>query len=256
MTFLLKKEDVRPESLSPIGVATITYRAWSAIRYRHLEPWALQVCHPNQTAYRPGVDVPCVNLQRSLLVERSVLTGTRVILASFDLREAFDYVPHGALTYICSKTGLPPALLRMLQNRFQSVQIHWKLCGSLSHGHTMRRGIVQGDALSCLWFNTLLAPLAWFVSRVSPEGPLLTHVDDLFLQTAEHTHLVRSYAHVAQYLRGICVPLQSSKTQILRTCASEHPPLDLGDQQVQPTSVEVLGQTLTERVGARHNLLP
>ena len=160
----------------------MVYRAWAAIRFQELQPWAEAIYPDELTAYRHGVDLQKVNLERSLFLEGALIRGDSVFCLSFDLKKAFDHIPHGALVLLLRRLNCPPVMINMLTHRLENQQQMWKMYGTVSAPRRMARGLIQGCALSCLYFNMMMVPLLRAVKAAPLERETLdAHADDLFL---------------------------------------------------------------------------
>ena len=244
-TVLQKGQNPGPSDIRPIGITPILYRVWSAIRFQHLQPWAESIYPRQLTAYRHGIDVQLVNLQRAINLEESLLNGESVINMSFDLRKAFDHVPHEALTRLLERLSLPERILGLLRHRCAQQKQHWKIFGCLSPPRVMKRGIVQGCALSCLFFNMMMVPLIYATLEEPECDPLEIHADDVYLVSEEEQRTTQTYGLMSEYLDALRIPIQPSKTQCLATGRFATRTFDLGGVQVGSVSqIKVLGQHL------------
>ena len=248
-TVLQKGETPSPLDVRPIGITPITYRLWSGIRFASLGEWMVLACPRELTAYKQGVDTQKINLQRACRIEEALVKDEELHLLSFDdLTKAFDHVPHSFLERVCERTRLPPQIRGLLRARLRGQVQHWKISGALSRPRKYTRGLIQGCALSCLYFNLIMSPLAWYLrSSLEPVTPIEIHADDLFLISESVCRIQNTYRTMSRYLGLLGVPLQPTKTQYLKANARNYEPLVLeGGCVVEPMDqIKVLGQSMT-----------
>ena len=251
-TLLQKADDVDASGIRPIGVTCIPYRIWSSLRFQGLQEWSNNVLHPRQTAYRSGYCAQRVSLARALQTEESLLSGAGLTHVSLDLAKAFDRVPHDALISACKHFRMPSKILGLLECRLRDLRFYWKLQGHYSPPNELKRGIIQGCALSCLQFNIILAPLLWAVERTDFCADLSAHADDLHLMDPDDQPLKNAYDVVAHYLDLIGIALQGKKTQCLRAKIGHLEPLQLREHSVRPEGeIQVLGQCHALKIPSR-----
>ena len=129
---LQKGSDPGPGDIRPIGVTPILYRAWAALRFQELQPWAERLYPAELTAYRHGIDLQAANLQKARRVERALLEGEDLFCLSFDLKKAFDHVPHEALLLLMHRLGLPAPVLGLLRHKLRHQVQRWKIFGAVA----------------------------------------------------------------------------------------------------------------------------
>lgn len=84
---------------------------------------------------------------------RVVVQRLETVVTFFDLRKAFDTVPHGALFYKMRCIGIPPIFLAFVSSLYLSSKIHVrKPDGTPSRDISLRRGVRQGCPLSPVLF--------------------------------------------------------------------------------------------------------
>ena len=147
---------------------------------------------------------------------------------------------------------MPPQVLGLLEKRLRDLRFYWKLQGHYSRPNELKRGIIQGCALSCLQFNLVIAPLLWAVERQDFCADLSAHADYLHLMDPADQPLINAYEIVEDYLALIGIALQGKKTQCLRAKIGHLEPLQLGEREVRPEGeIQVLGQSHALKIPSR-----
>ena len=250
-TLLQKKVTSDHSSVRPIGVACIPYRLWSSARFRDLQPWAEGIYHPSQTAYRSHHDTQAISLERALKIEAALFAGRPQTVVSLDLSKAFDRVSHTLALAVCEHFRMPGAICALVKKRLAEVRFRWKILGCVSGLNYLKRGIIQGCAMSCLIFNLAITPLLYAVERDREAAPLEAHADDLYMQHHEEPQVQQTCRTVQRYLHLAGVPIQPAKTQVLRAPTLSLAPLEVLDTQIPPSSeLRALGQEMGCKIPA------
>jgi hypothetical protein len=114
---------------------------------------------PEQTAYIPGRIIN-ENIRSMLMtVDLANLDNTvDGIIVSLDAKKAFDSVDHGYICKVLEAFGLKDfvPIFRLLYSNLSSDII---LNGKIVKGFRIKKGVKQGDALSCILFIMCMEPL-------------------------------------------------------------------------------------------------
>ena len=118
-----------------------------------------EILDPSQTAYvngRSGAD----NL-RSILFMRDhcVEEDLDSVLISLDARKAFDSVSHQYIENTLREYGFGPGFIRCFRVLYNEISAKVLVNGHLSRKIEIKRGVKQGDALSCVIFAICIDPL-------------------------------------------------------------------------------------------------
>ena len=144
----------RPISISSCDLKIIT-KAYSIKVGKYLE----EIISDSQMGYVPGRNINFNNRILKLALDHCSSTNSDFSIMSLDAQKAYDSVDH---SYICDTLkayGFPDEFIcavNILNNNFQAqVQIN----GFISEAFPIRRGVKQGDALSCALFIIAIDPL-------------------------------------------------------------------------------------------------
>ena len=112
----------------------------------------------SQTAYIPGRQITD-NLHQMLhMIEESNKTKTDSMLISLDAEKAFDSVEHWYIKAILLKLGLKE-FTKTFELLYKNQMVNILLNGSKAGSYTIKNGVKQGDALSCILFILSIEPL-------------------------------------------------------------------------------------------------
>ena len=145
----------------------------------HADFWKL--IGVEQVGFRYGVSAE----QHVFVMTESIKARLREGLSTFvlfiDLRAAYDRVHQGALLRVLEKMGYPVTILRLLRNLMASANAHVRVNGATSGPIPVRRGLPQGDPLSCLLFLLFAESLSRFL-KSCPELRGVTTLGVLILR--------------------------------------------------------------------------
>ncbi len=168
--------DYRPISLLPII---------SKVLERHVYNFIFDFCNRHdvisnsQFGFRPGFSTVSALLSFTHHCFSLLDSRNSVCSIFFDLRKAFDSVPHKLLLDTLSSTGLPPLLIywlrNYLSNRLQRVVIN----GQSSRHSLVLSGVPQGSILGPLLFILYINGLSNI--PLSPTAKLILYADDILL---------------------------------------------------------------------------
>ena len=168
--------DYRPISLLPIISKVLQRQVYNFIFdfcYRH------NVISNSQFGFRTGFSTVSALLSFTHHCFSLLDSRNSVCSIFFDLRKAFDSVPHKLLLDTLSSTGLPPLLIywlrNYLSNRLQRVVIN----GQSSRHSLVLSGVPQGSIFGPLLFILYINGLSNI--PLSPTAKLILYADDILL---------------------------------------------------------------------------
>jgi len=125
-----------------------------------LAPWAVAKLHPDQKGFVPR---RLMNEHTRLALEVTHLcdaTGTPSFIVGLDQVKAYDRVDQHWLLLVLVTCGLPAELILLISDLTNRCRLHVHINSGYSPFFVLKRGVQQGDPLSCLLFNFSIEPLA------------------------------------------------------------------------------------------------
>ena len=113
------------------------------------------VISPNQTAYMKNRQISD-NL--NIMLYATEQTCTEGMIVSLDAEKAFDSIEHWYIKEILKKIGLNK-FVKVFEILYKNQGVEIILNGNSSGKYTIRNGVKQGDALSCMLFILGVEPL-------------------------------------------------------------------------------------------------
>eukprot|EP00971_Amphidinium_carterae_P126948 2515200-Amphidinium_carterae.1 len=204
-------------SLRPIAVESTVLRVWSGARFAKMRG-ALETrvapCQYGMTAGKSTTDA---------VARAAVATscdGQPWQLVLFDFSKCFDTLPTHILSGCLERMGVSRAPAERLQRHLGSIKRRFKLpLRAVSPPIQAGRGVVQGDALSVLAAQVLLAPLAWKLQAIMDAnvGKVVAtaYQDDVLVASTEPALLDELVRIVQQYAKDFSIEINESKTVVL-----------------------------------------
>ena len=221
----------RPISLSACDLKIIT-KAY-ANRLKVIMPNIL--CEA-QAAYCPGRDISFNNrmLQYAkLFAERE---GLDYSIVSLDAQKAFDSVSHEYLVKVLEVYGFPPEFLQVFRTLYKDLKAVVQVNGFLSQEFDIKRGVKQGDALSCGLFVLGIDPLLRNIlanpnieSLLIPidngdevEFKALAYADDVTVVCKNNESIQQIFSEYERLSLVSGLVLNADKTEVFNLIASQN----------------------------------
>ena len=142
----------RPITVAACDIKIVTKAL--AIRMAVLLPSLISEC---QMAYVPGRDINFNNRILSYISKYETLDDN--ILISFDAEKAYDLVSHDYLRKLLVRYGFPQDFVHFFNTIYAENTATVQINGHLSDYLPIKRGVKQGDTLSCALFILAVDPL-------------------------------------------------------------------------------------------------
>jgi len=159
-----------------------------------LAPWAVSKLHPDQKGFVPGRLMTEHTRLASEVTHLCDATDTPGFIVGLDQAKAYNRVDQLWLLRVLVAFGLPASLVLLISDLTSGCRSRVRINGGYSSYITLKRGVRQGDPLSCLLFNFSIEPLAiklWekIVGLSVPGLPLvkvMLYADDVNLFLGSH----------------------------------------------------------------------
>jgi len=158
--FYKKGDPTLVSNYRPISSMNMDCKMYTNLVNMRLAPWAVAKLHPDQKGFVPG---RLMNEHTRLASEVAHLcdaTGTPGFIVGLDQAKAYDRVDQPWLLQVLVASGLPPELILMISDLTSECRSRVRINSGYSPYFVLKRGVRQGDPLSCLLFNFSIEPLA------------------------------------------------------------------------------------------------
>ena len=193
--FFKKGNPTLAKNYRPISAMNMDCKMYTNLINNRLAPWAVTKLHPDQKGFVPGRLITDHTRLAYEVAHLADSTGTNGFLVSLDQAKAYDRVDQSWLLRVLCRMGVDPDLCNMILDLVSGCHSHVCINSGYSTSFSLRRGVRQGDPLSCLLYNFSIKPLAMrlcatlqgFSLLGLPPVKLMFYADDLnlFLCTRE-----------------------------------------------------------------------
>ena len=158
--FYKKGDPTLVSNYRPISSMNTDCKMYTNLINLRLAPWAVAKLHPDQKGFVPGRLMNEHTRLASEVAHLCDVTGTPGFIVGLDQAKAYDRVDQPWLLQVLVASGLPPDLTLLISDLIGDCKSRVRINSGYSPYFTLKRGVRQGDPLSCLLFNFSIEPLA------------------------------------------------------------------------------------------------
>ena len=162
-----KKDPTDIRNYRPITLLNTDYKTLTKVLAIQLLDHVDQLVHPDQAGFIPNRSIfDHIRLAKAILNYAEVTEEDGSILA-LDQEKVYDKIRHDYLWKTLEVFHLPRPFIKMIQALYSNAHTKVAINGVLSATFKVRRGVRQGDPLSCPLFDLAIEPLACYI-RTDP----------------------------------------------------------------------------------------
>ena len=217
----------RPISISSCDLKIIT-KAYSLKVGSHLG----EIISDSLMGYVPGRDINFNNRILKLALDFCNTSNLDYSIMSLDAQKAYDSVDHVYISKTLRAYGFPDNFISAVNILHSNLLAQVQINGFLSNPFSIKRGVKQGDALSCALFIIAIDPLIRNIemSQNIPELSLtadckiktLAYADDIAVITKNSDDLFNKiFAEYGKLTKISGLTLNADKTEILNLSNSD-----------------------------------
>ena len=217
----------RPISISSCDLKIIT-KAYSLKVGSHLK----DIISESQMGYVPGRDINFNNRILRLALNFCNSSDLDYTIMSLDAQKAYDSVDHVYINNTLKAYGFPDNFIMAVNVLHNNLQAQVQINGYLSNSFMIKRGVKQGDALSCALFIIAIDPLIRNIemNQNIPNLPLaancniktLAYADDIAIISQNSDDSFNNiFFEYGKLTRTSGLTLNADKTEILNLSKSE-----------------------------------
>jgi len=158
--FYKKGDPTLVSNYRPISSMNTDCKMYTNLLNRRLAPWAVAKLHPDQKGFVPGRLMHEHTRLASKVAHLCDATGTPGFIVGLDQAKAYNRVDQYWLLSVLVAFGLPGDLVVLISDLTNNCRSQVRINSGYSPYFTLKRGVCQGDPLSCLLFNFSIEPLA------------------------------------------------------------------------------------------------
>ena len=168
-----------------ISLLNIAYKILSAVLCERLKPFVNNLVGPYQCGFRPGKSTIDQIFTIRQILEKTKELQIETHYHFIDFKAAYDSIYREELYRAMSSFGIPVKLIRLCRMTMENARCSIKLGKDLTDAFDVKKGLRQGNALSCDFFNIVLERIVQN-STVNTRGTifqrciqLLAYADDI-----------------------------------------------------------------------------
>ena len=210
--FFKKGDPTLAANYRPISSMNTDCKMYTNLINTRLQPWACAKIHPDQKGFIPFRYITEHTRLATAVAHMASTSGTNGYILSLDQAKAYDRVDQSWLLRVLHAMSVDADLVSMIADIIHNCRSRVRINGGYSRLFSLRRGVRQGDPLSCLLFNFAIEPLAMRLRRVVsgfripnlPPVRVIMYADDtnLFLSTSDDVSSVKSCLDDASFAIG------------------------------------------------------
>ena len=216
-----------------ITILNTAYKVLSQLLYRRLAPLTRDFVGSYQAGFTDAraANDQIFSLRQILQKCREYNVPTHHLFVDF--RAAYDSIDREKLWQIMHEYGFPNKLTRLIKATMDHVMCFVRVEGKLSNPFETRKGLKQGDGLSCLLFNIVLEAI---VRRTGIETSgtifrksvqVLGFADDLDMIARSLRQIEDLYVRLKTESRRVGMEINATKTKYMRGRGSKETNLNL-----------------------------
>lgn len=239
MTLLYKKKDqTLIENYRPITLLNTDYKLYTKAIANKLGKIAPQLLHENQAGFVPGRGLFDHTTTTHTTIEYCELTNSDGCIISLDQEKAYDKIDHDYLWTILEKNNFPEEFISRIKQLYSQAETTIMVNGILPAPIEVKRGVRQGDPMSCLLYNLAIEPLAQAIRKSTLEGIKIPGVAERLIVTlfADDTLVYLSKSDDMKTLHNIIERFCLASTAKFNMGKTEY--LPIGNKQYRKTFIQ------------------
>ena len=158
-----KKDTTLIENYRPITLLNSDYKLQTKALTLQLVDDIKQMIHQDQAGFIPGRSIfSHIRLTRTM-TKFAEITEENGAVVALDQEKAYDKIMHQYLWKTMEAFNMPPLFTKTTKELYKNALTKVAINGELSAPYQVKRGVRQGDPLSCFLFNIGIEPLACLI---------------------------------------------------------------------------------------------
>jgi ribonuclease HI len=154
----------------PITLLNTDYKIYSkalSIRLALAAPLAI---HKTQAGFIPGRQISDQTQLVQMVIDYANKFESDGMIVALDQEKAYDKIAHDYMWRVLHTFKIPNEYINKIKNLYSHAKTQVCVNGEMSKPYKVKRGVRQGDPLSCLLFNLAIEPLAIALRKSELKG--------------------------------------------------------------------------------------
>ncbi|PPQ66475.1 hypothetical protein CVT24_007049, partial [Panaeolus cyanescens] len=222
---LFKKNDRTDiANYRPITVLNTDYKIMTRALTSRMNRVVGGLIHPDQAGFMTGRHIEDQTDLVQMLTHLCEVKDINGAIICLDQEKAYDKIRHDYLWEVLKAFNFPTKFINMIQNLYANAHTRVMINGVMSNPFQVRRGVRQGDPLSCLLFNLAIEPLAEQLRKSQLKGITINgteriiaslFADDTTVYLSEDDDIEDLYTLLNEWCRASGAKFNTSKTEII-----------------------------------------
>jgi len=189
----------------PITVLNTDYKIMTRALTTRLSKVAPLLIHPDQAGFVKGRRIEDQTELVWLMLNKCEVHEENGIVVCLDQEKAYDKVRHDFIWATLNKLNFPQHFINTVKTLYENAETVIIINGVLSAPYKVKRGVRQGDPLSCLIFDLAIESLACMIRKSNIKGFEIDGAKDRLVTTlfADDTTVYLSIKDSYNDLRNI-----------------------------------------------------
>jgi len=165
-----KKEKTNIENYRPITLLNTDYKLYTKTIATKLGEIAKDIIHPNQAGFVPKRSLYDSTRTTQMMIEYAEINELEGCIIALDQEKAYDKIAHDYLWETLKAFGFPETFITRIKTLYEQANTAVIVNGVIPKGIEVKRGVRQGDPMSCLLYNIAIEPLACAIRNSKLKG--------------------------------------------------------------------------------------
>jgi ribonuclease HI/exonuclease III len=178
-----KNERSEIANYRPITILNADYKLFTKALTRKVTKVASKLINLDQAGFMPNRKITDHTELVKLIADYAEAYEINGVIVALDQEKAYDKVAHDYLYQCLRQFGFPDHFINIVKSIYSKAETRVMINGHLSAPFQVRRGVRQGDPMSCLLFNFAIEPLATSLRKSALKGIEIPNcVDNLLVK--------------------------------------------------------------------------
>ena len=172
LMFLLfkKKERWKIENYRPITLLNTDYKIYTKTIAKRLANVAPAVVHEDQAGFIPRRSLYDHTKTTQMVIEYCEVAEEDGCIIALDQEKAYDKIDHEYLWRILERYGFPMVFISRIKELYKDTSKAIMINGTITRKYKVKRGVHQGDPMSCILYDLAIEPLAEAIRKSDLKG--------------------------------------------------------------------------------------